>query len=125
MATKMCKVTIPCVMCGKDETVEVPVTGYYKYRAGELIQRAMPDVHKMVREVIITRMCMNCLSKTYNCPKPGEDWGEVIKECDCCGTSLYKRNISIDTLTCPSCFMQYNAETLEEIIPEGFEDESN
>lgn len=123
MAVKMKKIETRCVFCCKKEAVEVPYNGYMSWRSGELIQRAMPEVHSMVRDVLVTNMCMNCLSKTYNRPKPDDDWGEMLKNCDCCDTPLWKRNVSIDVLTCPNCFTQYNAETLEEIEPEGFEDE--
>ena len=88
---------------------------------GGLIQQAMHEVHKMVRESLSTHMCLDCLSKTYNCPKPGE----VILECDCCGTSLYARNKQGDNYVCPSCHSNYDGETLEEVISEDFEDESN
>lgn len=114
-----------CPFCGKEHSVNVPKAGYDKWQMGGLIQHAMPELHKMVRESLITRMCLDCLSKTYNCPKPGEDWGEVILKCECCGTSLYARNKQGDNYVCPSCYSNYDGETLEEVIPEGFEDESN
>ena len=55
--------TKQCMFCGKTGTVEVPEDGFQKWRDGVLIQDAMPDVSKEVREVLITGTHPECWKK--------------------------------------------------------------
>ena len=67
---------IGCVVCGKEFSVEMSTSEYAQWKSGVEIQKVLPNMHPMNRESLITHMCLDCLSKIYNCPKPGEDWGE-------------------------------------------------
>lgn len=61
----MVEITVQCPFCGKEYSVEVPEEGYNKWVAGELIQRAMPDVSPEVREALISGICENCWANTF------------------------------------------------------------
>jgi hypothetical protein len=50
----------PCVMCGKRTEISVPTVGWEKYKAGELIQRAFPDMSPQDREMIMTGTHPEC-----------------------------------------------------------------
>lgn len=107
----MMPISINCVCCGNEQTVEVDSVGYSKWLKGELIQRALPKAHKFERDVLITHMCYDCLSKTYHRPKPGEDWGEVLVECPCCGADIYERNRNSNgDLVCACCHYNLSEE---------------
>jgi hypothetical protein len=52
-----------CPICGVEESHEVPQDGFMKWKAGMLIQRALPDsawVDECIREFLITGMCKKC-----------------------------------------------------------------
>lgn len=95
----MTEVTCTCKFCGKTETHEFPEKGLELWQNGTNIQEAMPEVDVFSREFLITGMCFDCISKTYNKPKPGEDWGDCIGECEECGTPIYEKDKGV----CPTC----------------------
>ena len=97
---------VNCVSCGNEQEVSVDNRGYQQWLSGLAIQRALPKSHSFDRDVLITHMCYACLSKTYNQPVPGNDWGAVAQECYCCGANLYERNRNESgDLICPCCCM--------------------
>lgn len=101
------KIRIACRMCGNTETVDVPEDAYEKWKSGNgRIQDLMPKVHMMYREALIQSACCDCLSKLFNSPKPGEDWGEPVGECNVCGCTIYAKDGNI----CPSCNERWNQE---------------
>lgn len=99
---KMIPVKCKCMMCGKEESHEYPEDGLQKWQSGMKIQDAMPERNVFEREFLIVKMCFDCISKMYNRPKPGEDWGEVVAECEECGCPLYAK----DNGLCPTCKTQ-------------------
>ena len=56
----MLVINVKCPFCHKEYTVEVPADGYNRWMAGELIQRAMPEVSADVREALISGICRDC-----------------------------------------------------------------
>lgn len=94
-----------CPFCGKETTVEVDKEGYSAYLAGVDIVEAFPDMSSFDREVLITGMCYDCQSSTFNRPKPGEDWGKCLGECTCCGCSVWesKNKLENGLYFCRSC----------------------
>ena len=61
----MIEIEVTCPFCGKTYTVEVPEDGYRAWQAGELIQRAMPEVSPEVREALISGICERCWIETF------------------------------------------------------------
>lgn len=104
------KISVKCKYCGKFESIDVDEKQYENWKSGMKIQDAMPDKGLFVREALISSTCFDCISKIFNTPKPGEDWGEQLTECGVCGCPIYKK----DNLVCPQC---------GETVP--FEDESD
>lgn len=90
--------------CGKVTTVDVNKDGYGKYMSGTSIQDAFPELNAFERECVMTGMCFDCQSRLFNKPKPGEDWGPVIGECECCSSPLYSKDCKEGNhYVCPSC----------------------
>lgn len=88
-----------CPHCGTIEQHEVDESQYNAWLSGMRIQDAMPNTDAFIREFLITGACYDCISKTFNQPKPGEDWGEMLGECGCCGCPVYAK----DNGVCPQC----------------------
>lgn len=57
--------TAPCMVCGKQSTVEVDYVGYHQWLAGELIQRALPTLSADDRELLITGTCSPCFEAMF------------------------------------------------------------
>lgn len=95
----MMKVTKICPHCGKSEEHEVDEQQWLDWQGGMRIQDAMPDKDAFLREWFISGACYDCISKIFNKPKPGEDWGEMLGECECCGCPVYAK----DNGVCPQC----------------------
>jgi hypothetical protein len=53
-----------CPLCGKEESHAIPADGYMKFKAGMLVQRALPDLNECIREFLITGMCADCRAET-------------------------------------------------------------
>jgi hypothetical protein len=49
-----------CPLCGKEEQHGIPQDGYMKFRAGMLVQHALPDLDECIREFLITGFCADC-----------------------------------------------------------------
>lgn len=64
--------TIQCRRCRVD--VDVPATEEQlaKWRGGELIQRAMPNLTPGEREMLITGLCDPCFDEITKEPEEGE-----------------------------------------------------
>ena len=54
-----------CPVCGKVNYVEVDEESYNKYKNGELIQRALPDIDDDKREMLLSGICPDCWSKIF------------------------------------------------------------
>ena len=54
-----------CMMCQQTKTLQLPASGYAAYKAGMLIQRAMPSVPEGDRELLISQTCGPCFDKLF------------------------------------------------------------
>lgn len=61
----MLTIDVKCPFCGEEYEVQVPEAGYKRWQAGALIQVAMPDVSRKVREALISGMCENCWTNLF------------------------------------------------------------
>ena len=55
----------PCRMCNEIYAVEVEAVGYQQWRAGELIQNALPTLSAEERELLISKTCDDCWNKLF------------------------------------------------------------
>ncbi len=69
-------VLISCVFCGKDHSVEVDLARYEMWQAGELIQKAMPNLSATEREQLISGICPKCQGSIFG----GDDTEEEEEE---------------------------------------------
>lgn len=95
-----------CPMCGTMTKLEVESSQLEAYDNGALIQDAFPDSDAFTRECIKTGFCFDCISKTFNCPKPGDtSWGECIGDCPYCGSPIWsiKNKQTGDLYKCGNC----------------------
>ena len=53
-------VNITCPFCGNKHSVMVDANGFKKWREGELIQNALPELSATKREQLVSRMCPKC-----------------------------------------------------------------
>jgi hypothetical protein len=53
-------ITKPCIFCGVMEMVDVPLDGWERWQAGELIQIALPDLPIDIRELLVTGIHLEC-----------------------------------------------------------------
>ena len=51
---------VVCRMCGEIYPVEVDLEGYQQWKAGELVQNALPELSKADRELLISATCDHC-----------------------------------------------------------------
>lgn len=54
-----------CPGCQKQATLEVPAEGYKRWRNGELIQRALPELSASQREQLMTGYCVGCWDRLF------------------------------------------------------------
>jgi hypothetical protein len=54
-----------CPLCGNRDSVEVPSMGYARWRAGALIQDAMPQLSADERELLISGTCRTCWDEYF------------------------------------------------------------
>lgn len=102
------EVTKKCFSCGKLTTVIVDEDMYEAWISGANIIRCFPQMNSFDREVLISGMCYDCQSKTFNMPKPGEDWGEQVCDCPECGCRIFPKDINNGVMMCPSCHFREN-----------------
>ena len=96
--------TIKCKICNAEEKITVDPAAYAAWCAGASIQDVMPDMHVLKRTALVKRLCLNCASKIFNYPKPGEDWGEQVADCPSCHCSIWSRDVTGDGVyRCPNC----------------------
>lgn len=58
-------VVIICRSCGHDHDVVVDVDGYDRWRGGELIQNALPELSAEDRELLISHTCDGCWNMLF------------------------------------------------------------
>lgn len=54
-----------CKMCGLVHDIEVDRVGFWKWRDGELIQNALPNVSLDNRELMISGICGKCFDDLF------------------------------------------------------------
>lgn len=59
------EISIACVFCKKYHIIKVSEKGYKKWKAGELIQRALPKLSADERELLISGTCQECWDKSF------------------------------------------------------------
>lgn len=59
----MTRVQRRCISCGMVVEFEVPEEGFKEWKAGELIQNAMPEVGEDERELLISGICGQCFDR--------------------------------------------------------------
>ena len=94
-----------CNLCGAVTEIELDDEGRLRYESGMVVQKAFPKLSPMERELIITGTCFSCQEGLFNRPAPGneEKFGKFIKECECCGCTLWEKDMKEGKLICPSC----------------------
>lgn len=60
------KIARVCPFCGDTREVEVPTEGFRLWRAGELIQNALPELSPDDREALMTGICPRCWEETFS-----------------------------------------------------------
>lgn len=73
-------ITITCPFCGKEHSVEVSESAFYKWQGGILIQNAMPTLSATEREQLISRICPACQANLFG-EDPEEDEEEDVDAC--------------------------------------------
>jgi hypothetical protein len=58
--------TPTCTWCGKDGIVEVPAVGFFARQLGAAIQDAYPDLHKSLREQLMTGYHPECWTEMFS-----------------------------------------------------------
>lgn len=77
-APAMVRVVTECPLCGRGEIIPVPREGYSRWRAGVAhSQDAMPEVHAIQREQLITGICGPCWEDSFR-PGPGQGEGRDV-----------------------------------------------
>lgn len=61
----MINLSLPCVVCGRVQELSVPAEGYELWKAGALIQYALPTLTDDERELLTSGMCPRCFDDTF------------------------------------------------------------
>ena len=56
---------VVCRMCGEIHPIEVDLEGYQQWKAGALIQNALPTLSAGERELLISKTCDDCWNKIF------------------------------------------------------------
>lgn len=67
----------PCVNCQKNHMIEIPFSGFQKYKRGACVQDAFPDVDLNTREFLVSGICPNCIETLFS---EDEDEKELISD---------------------------------------------
>lgn len=67
----------PCVMCQKNHMIEIPFSGFQKYKRGACVKDAFPDVDLNTREFLVSGICPNCSETLFS---EDEDEKELISD---------------------------------------------
>jgi len=59
------QIKVTCKDCGNEFKFSVPDKGYEDWKAGKLIQEAMPGVNADFREMLISGICPVCWEKMF------------------------------------------------------------
>lgn len=71
------EITIECIricrVCHRVISFDVPLDGYMRWQAGELIQIAMPHLSANHRELLISETCPKCWDKMFGIEQSEEE----------------------------------------------------
>ena|ERR1017187_741416 len=87
MGEQIALVAKTCPVCGKEEQHPIPQDGYMKFKAGMLVQRALPELNDCIREFLITGMCTDCREETDRATLAMEN--DYEEECGTCAGEGY------------------------------------
>lgn len=59
------EITAYCHLCKSKTTFLASKDGFEAWRKGELIQRALPELDRTQRELMISGTCPNCFDKMF------------------------------------------------------------
>jgi hypothetical protein len=65
------RISIRCIICGNTSDLIVNEKGYDRWKSGELIQNALPELSNDERELLISKCCEKCFDSLL-----GEDEDE-------------------------------------------------
>lgn len=60
------RILAACINCKREFILHVSKAGLEKYRDGELIQDALPELTRAERELLISHHCEKCFDKLFN-----------------------------------------------------------
>ena len=60
------EVVLVCAMCHETYTYVVSFEQYMSWRAGDLVQRAFPDMPREDREMFVSETCNSCFHKLFD-----------------------------------------------------------
>lgn len=93
-----------CPICGKHYSVTVEAKDWKAYQQGVSVQKVFSYLPAIERDIAVGRFCTDCGYELYHIPKPDEDWGSKIGECQNCGAQLYEADIKEQGVcVCHSC----------------------
>lgn len=52
--------TVICPYCGVETTVKVEAKGYFAWKNGESILKALPNIDTFTRKVLVSKLCKDC-----------------------------------------------------------------
>jgi hypothetical protein len=73
-------VKVKCRYCGSVEHISMSMHGYDKWKGGEMIQDALPDLSPEQREMLISQTCANCWDSLFKDDEPEENERELPEE---------------------------------------------
>ena len=56
---------VRCTQCGEEFKIEAPRAGFNSWLHGELIQKALPELAKEERELLVSGTCSDCFDKLF------------------------------------------------------------
>jgi hypothetical protein len=59
---------VHCTKCGTAHEFAVPATNYFRWRNGELVQNAFPEIPREGRELLVSGSCDACFNKQFGKP---------------------------------------------------------
>ena len=107
-----------CLKCGRWFKLPVTKEQFERWRSGELIQNAMPDLPKEDRELLVSGTCGKCWKEMFGEPEPKETWiqeemasavdagcfeSQDDPECRAYAERAYERDDGPRCVACNSC----------------------
>lgn len=64
-SNKKISLQLTCIMCHTEHTITVPQRGYHRWKCGEHIQDALPQLSDDDRELLVSHICGKCFDKIF------------------------------------------------------------